>query len=258
MHNRLKLVKNKEILKRIDDYIDGWKNWSIRWWLGRCAKEGKPIWCSFMTLYRWVFIRWWKYRTLLKHPCWYSKIDKEKAYGQYHSLATVDERPEVINNRERIWDFECDTVVTCRWWTWCLLTMVDRKSRYLKIRLLESWTAEQVYLWMLDVIQSLRKENYPVHSLTIDNWKEFSKIRDFQKMGIELYRCHAYSSYEKWTNERNNREIRVFLPKKSNLWLETMESIQAIENLINNMPRRILDYSTAYEVFTNKEVRYIL
>ena len=44
----------------------------------------------------------------------------------------IDSRPEEIELRQRIWDWEWDTVVWIRWWSKeVILTNVERKSLYL-------------------------------------------------------------------------------------------------------------------------------
>ena len=95
-----------------------------------------------------------------------------------------------------------------------------------------------------------------VKSLTIDNWTEFSKIRRFRKKWIKIYRCHAYSSYEKWTNERHNWMIRWRIPKGYDISLIDEESIAEIEKTLNHKPRKILWYRTPYEVYHNLELKY--
>lgn len=61
-----------------------------------------------------------------------------------------------------------------------------------------------------------------------------------------LYR---YSSYERGTNERLNREIRRMIPKGSDLTKYTDKQIQVIEDWMNNYPRQVLGFATPNELF---------
>lgn len=65
----------------------------------------------------------------------------------------------------------------------------------------------------------------------------------------EIYYCHPYSSYERGTNERLNREIRRKIPKGSDLTKYSAQDIQDVENWLNDYPRQILDFATPNELF---------
>lgn len=65
----------------------------------------------------------------------------------------------------------------------------------------------------------------------------------------DFYYCHPYSSYERGTNERINRDIRRLIPKGTDLASFSVEEIQLIENWVNNYPRAIFDYSTSAAKF---------
>ena len=71
-----------------------------------------------------------------------------------------------------------------------------------------------------------------------------------------VYYCHPYSSYERGTNERLNREIRRLIPKGSNLAKYSHEDIKSVEAWVNNYPREVLGYATSAETF-EKQLRLI-
>ena len=136
-------------------------------------------------------------------------------------------------------------------WKYWLVTLVDRKSRYEIIKKVKDLKWETVWRAIKEAIE--RKE---VKSLTIDNWCEFSKIRNFRKIWIKIYRCHAYSSWEKWTNERHNWMIRWRIPKGYDISQISEESITKIETILNHKPRKILWYRTPYEVYHSIDLKY--
>lgn len=63
-----------------------------------------------------------------------------------------------------------------------------------------------------------------------------------------IYFAHSYSSWERGSNENQNRMIRRFVPKGSDIANFSDEDIQEIEDWMNNYPRKILGYRTANQV----------
>lgn len=95
-------------------------------------------------------------------------------------------------------------------------------------------------------------------SITVDNGSEF---KDF--IGIEqsiflsekrtyLFYCHPYSSWERGSNENNNKLIRRHIPKGTNLDNISNTEIKNIEKWINNYPRKLFGYNTSAELFAEE------
>lgn len=167
---------------------------------------------------------------------------------QIQDRRMIDERPEIVDERKRIGDWEWDTVI----WkdrSGAILTMVDRKSGYLKIYQLKRWKQAQ---WVTDTLSSFWK-HLPKNkrkTLTLDNGREFSehKMIEFETW-TRVYFAHPYHSWERWTNENTNWLIRQYLPKKTDFSHITQEDLKKIEKEINSRPRKRLNYSTPYQVF---------
>lgn len=101
---------------------------------------------------------------------------------------SIEERPESINNREKLGDFEIDTVIQTRAKNECLLTLTDRKSRYQIIRLIPDKSSTSVNHALKAILK-----NYQINSITADNGTEFSRLADvFDPKHI--YYAHPYSS----------------------------------------------------------------
>lgn len=66
---------------------------------------------------------------------------------------------------------------------------------------------------------------------------------------LTVYYAHPYSSWERGTNERNNRIIRRYFPKGKSLAKVTQKQCDAVAASINAMPRKVLDWHTAQELF---------
>ena len=90
------------------------------------------------------------------------------------------------------------------------------------------------------------------HSITFDNGTEFASHEKIaEKLNLETYFCHPYHSWEKGSVENTNGLIRRFFPKKTDFDLILWRDIKAVENLLNNRPRKSLKYLTPNEVLRN-------
>jgi transposase, IS30 family len=88
-------------------------------------------------------------------------------------------------------------------------------------------------------------------SVTFDNGSEFlnwepleASVLKAEEKRTMVYFAHSYSSWERGTNENHNRMIRRFVPKGLDIGGFDDKEIKAIENWMNNYPRRILGYNT--------------
>lgn len=170
------------------------------------------------------------------------KAKKKQASPNFKPLGkSIEERPDSINKRENIGDFEMDTVIQTRTKNECLLTLTDRKSRYQMIRLIPDKSTPSVN----QALKAILKE-YPINSITADNGTEFSRLSDVLDPE-NIYYAHPYSSWERGTNENHNRLIRRWLPKGSKN--ATPQQVAFIENWINNYPKRILNYFSPKMIF---------
>ena len=208
--------------------------------------------CATSTAYNWIRDVWWEMEWLLKHKSfWYHKKWDRRKYNMYYDIETISDRDIFIQNREEIWHWECDTIVSGKDGKWWLVTMIDRKTRLEIIKKVPNLKWTTVFKAMYDGLKWKI-----VKSLTIDNWKEFSKIRRFKKLWVKIYRCHAYSSREKWTNERHNWLIRWWIPKGYDISLIDEVTISKIEKILNHKPRKILWYRTPFESYYNLQLKY--
>lgn len=87
-------------------------------------------------------------------------------------------------------------------------------------------------------------------SITSDNGVEFSNLQSIlNKYGIEVYYTHPYSSFERGTNERHNGLIRRFIPKGKSIKDVSLDTIERIQNWMNTLPRKLLNYKTPEKLF---------
>ncbi len=166
--------------------------------------------------------------------------------GQIKGRVSIDERPDVVNQRTRIGDWEADTVIGKQGGT-VLVTLVERKTRWSMIGKAPNRTAQEVTTVILERLHPLMSH---VQTLTYDNGKEFSQHQEISKeLHCSGYFAHPYHSWERGLNENTNGLIRQFFPKGKDLSEVTDAEVQEVMNKLNNRPRKCLGFKTPNQVF---------
>jgi IS30 family transposase len=161
--------------------------------------------------------------------------------------APIDDRPEVIEQRLRLGDFEGDTILGPAG-TGGLATLVDRKSRYTIIVKIQSKDADHVHQKLKERLRELDEEHR--HSITFDNGTEFARCHRLEKhLGMKLYFADPGCPYQRGTNENTNGLIRQYFPKGTEFREVSHYDVRRAENHLNNRPRECLGFRTPTEVF---------
>jgi len=159
----------------------------------------------------------------------------------------IDGRPEVIERRLRLGDFEGDTVLGPAG-TGGLATLVDRKSRYTILVKIKSKNADHVHRKIRDRLKELDEEHRK--SITFDNGTEFARCHRLEKhLGMKLYFADPGCPHQRGTNENGNGLTRQYFPKGTDFRDVSHHEVREVENRQNNRPRRCLGYRTPAEVF---------
>lgn len=171
---------------------------------------------------------------------------------------SIENRPDEVKDRETFGHWEMDTVKGKRGVTKsCMLVLTERKTRDEIIFKLKDQKAESV----VDALDRLEKKwgdmFYKVfRSITVDNGVEFSDYEGMERSALRpgekrtfLFYCHPYSSWERGSNENQNKLIRRHIPKGEDFDEKQDRDIEYIENWINNYPRGIFGYKTSAELF---------
>lgn len=249
-----KRYKNEWVIQYIGDKIANDK-WSPEQIAGRLYLE-KGFNISFKTIYNWIdkgvfenitYYKSYTFKRLLRRKGKKSKISKTpKDILKIENH--IKDRPKYINNRERIGDFEADTVLGKQGKS-CLVTLVDRRSRYLQIRKIDAKKSNLVEEAILDIIK-----NNVVHTITPDRGTEFAKYKNIEeKTGVTFYFTEGGSPWQKGSNENTNGLIREFIPKGKDISEYTKDYIAEIEKAINNRPRKCLGWKSAEEVYLQEK-----
>ena len=174
--------------------------------------------------------------------------------GRIPQAVSIDNRPIVVDSKERIGDWEGDTVIGKRH-SGALVTLVDRYSCYLVMGAVNRRTSELVGKAMAELLLPYRDR---VHTITLEKGMEFADHQWVSKvLQADIYFAHPYSSWELGLNENTNKLVRQYLPKSRDLRGVTDEEVKVVMDVLNNRPRKNLGYLTPNEVFLDKKVELI-
>lgn len=178
---------------------------------------------------------------------------KNRKTAQLKDRIFIDIRPRIINKRQRFGDWEGDFIVSGKNGKGALLVLRERKARYTIIQKIESRNTDIINEYIYQLTGGLVCFN----SLTIDNDISFKKHKQLSELlGCPVYFCHAYHSWEKGGIENENKLIRQYVPKRSDISQYTDEYIQEIQDKLNNRPRKCLKFKTSLEVMMgNKQFK---
>lgn len=228
------------------------QEWSPEQIEGRIKQQypGEPERCvSAQTIYNWIEEsedrEHWE--SLLRRRGKRPSRRKPKETGEG---ARIADRPEVIEDRLRLGDFEGDTVLGPPG-TGGLATLVDRKSRYTIILKVRSKQADHVHQRLKERLKELEEERR--RSITFDNGTEFARCDRLEKhLGIKLYYADPGCPYQRGSNENTNGLIRQYFPKGTDFRYISHHEVRRVEKLLNNRPRACLGFRTPDEVFFEK------
>ena len=162
--------------------------------------------------------------------------------GKIKDRVTIEKRPEIVNQRARLGDYEIDLIVGPKN-RGAILTAIDRKSRYCLLHKLSGKTAEEVKVSVIEILKP-----YSLHTITSDNGTEFTEHKDIaSQLNIDYYFANPYASYERGSIENLNGLVRQYIPKGTDFSDIKIADIERIENKLNNRPRKILDFLTPIE-----------
>ena len=176
-------------------------------------------------------------------------LPRNACYNTIQPERIIPHWPDVIRNRQRLGDWEGDTVYGGVG-KGLLVTQVDRKSRYLCAALLPKRDAVLTRQTIVKMLHGL-----PVCSISLDNGSEFSQFRELEaQLHTHVYFAEPHKPWQRGTNENTNDILRFFFPKGFDFHSITQEDVDAVVDLLNNRPRKCLDWATPSEIFWGKSV----
>ncbi|MHA3065160.1 IS30 family transposase [Lacticaseibacillus saniviri] len=175
--------------------------------------------------------------------------------GKFNDTLSIHDRPLGAVNRTRFGHWEGDTV-RGKTGRSALVTLVDRKSRYLLADRIPKVNARAVSQTMIDLLQSVSPGK--VQTVTPDRGTEFARYREVAKaLDTTVYFPDPHAPYQRGTNENTNGLIREYFPRNTDLDLLSDIEIQAFVDKLNHRPRKVLGWKTPHEVFFGQTLHLI-
>ena len=152
----------------------------------------------------------------------------------------------MVNNRERVGDWEADSIIGKNH-KGAIATLDERKTKLRLAVPLPGKKAKAVKQVMIGVLKPLEKY---VKAIKYDNGKEFVQHEEVAKaLKCDSYFASPYHSWERGQNENANGLLRQYFPKSMELNNVTEKEVIIAVDKLNNRPGKCLDYKTPYEAF---------
>lgn len=224
-----------------------WSPEQISWRL----RKHKRLSIGVTTIYRWLRrdkaaggSLWLRTRQLSKRYRKGYRVADHR--GRMGGKTPISQRPASVEHRGEFGHWEGDTVMG-KDGRHCLLTLVERKTRWVRIIKLPARQAAEVNKALA---RELRRGVLKMKSLTLDNGTEFHGFQQLQdELGMKVYFAQPYHSWERGTNENTNGLIRQYLPKGMCFKEVTQRHCDQIERELNDRPRKVLGFDTPNEAY---------
>lgn len=241
-------MEDPEVREYVEQKLSQW--WSPDQIAGRMRRESRGKQrrqVSHQTIYAWINRRAPHWKAYLRRGG--RPVERR---GKPRDLVRIDGRPDVINRRRRYGDWEGDTIVG-KGRRSALVTLVDRKSGYVRIGRADDMTAATTTRVLRrrlgDLPAAMRR------SITFDNGKEFLNHHQIaRQLTVSVFFAWPYKSWQRGTSENTNGLLRQFFPKRTDFTRISHQAVARVETLLNERPRKRLGYRTPLEVLGQRIV----
>ncbi|HHW7876899.1 TPA: IS30 family transposase [Staphylococcus aureus] len=151
--------------------------------------------------------------------------------------------PAKANSREEYGHYEVDTIWSRRPSTYCLVTIIERKTRYLYARKLHTRKSSMVCYTIIDILKDLNPK-----TITMDRGKEFAHYEILEsRLNCSVYFSDLGCPYQRGSIENANGLLRQYFPKGTDFCNITSKELDNAVSDINLRPRMIFNYISSYE-----------
>lgn len=233
----------KEVIRLLTE--EQWSPEQISGWMKRKGLE----WVSHETIYKLVREDKACGGTLYTHLRHRGR-HRHRPVGKFIPIRNrvgIEERPEIVDRRGRMGDWEMDTIVG-RNGRDAIVVLTERLSRFTIMRRSPCGkNAESVADTVIDMLLPYKEV---VHTITTDNGTEFAEHqRIAKKLDAKIYFAHPYSSWEKGLVENTNKLIRQYIPKQSDFRDLSDDFIHSVQLKLNSRPREKLNFDAPKNKF---------
>ena len=238
----------KETWAKIEEKLrEDWSPEQVSNWL----KKNTDTAVSHEWIYQYIYMNKRTGGDLHKHlRCQKKRRKRAGDYdrrGKIPNQVSIEERPEIVEKRELLGDWEADTIIGSGK-RGAIVTLVERKSRFTLLKQVTRRTAAAVEEAILDLLRPFQAST---HTITFDNGKEFANHQTIaRELQANMFFAHPYSSWERGTNENTNGLIRQYFPKGSDFSSITDDQISFVKERLNGRPRKCLDFQAPVMVFS--------
>ena len=232
-----------------------WSPQQIAGWLKRTFAGDETMQVSHETLYKTLFIqaRGALKKELLQHLRRARSIrrsrhhtQKTDDHGRITDTVSIRERPAAVEDRAVPGHWEGDLLFGSN--NSQIATLVERHTRYVMLARVTSKDTETVVNALIKQAHKLPRELYK--SLTWDRGKEMADHQRFSlDTNIKVYFCDPHSPWQRGSNENTNGLLRQYFPKGMDLSNVSQNKLNAVAKLLNERPRKTLDFETPAERF---------
>ena len=248
-HHRHPLKNNFIYAYVLEKLQEGWSPEQID---GRLKlKNGHRI-ISYECIYQFIFNaknkdkKLWEYLPL-KRKRRTKKYGRKSQRVRIPNRVTIHLRSKSVERRMQFGHWEADSVIGCQTKSKIIHTEVERKTRYLQARIIDSKSSRDTIEIQKQIFSEL-----PARTVTMDNGTEFVKHEELNKLGIKTFFADPYCSGQRGTNENTNGLIRRYLPKKTNFENLGQDELDDIVFEINSRPKKVLRFQTPQEVLESE------
>ena len=235
-----------QITKKIQE------NWSPEQISGRLNSViDNPINVSHETIYKFIWADKKQggelYKNLRRKAKKYTSRSKDKQAGRgfIKDRVGIEERPESVDKRSRIGDWEIDLVIG-KGHSGALLTIVERVTRYTVTKRIFDKSARTVTDATIELLAPFKDS---VLTITADNGKEFAYHKEVSKLlACDYFFADPYCSWQRGLNENTNGLLRQYWPKSTDFKLICDEALKRNLIQLNDRPRKVLLFKTPFEL----------
>ena len=171
---------------------------------------------------------------------------KHNGLGQVKDAVSISERPASVEDRAVLGHWEGDLIGGSK--NSYVATLVERHSRYVMLIKVANKDTNSVISGVIKQSRRLPKELYK--SLTWDRGKELADHpRLTMATEVDVYFCDPHSPWQRGSNENTTRLPRQYLPRGTDLSVQSRAKLSAIAWQLNEPPRKTLQYQTPAEKF---------
>jgi IS30 family transposase len=229
-----------------------WSPQQISSWLRMSYPDDPSMHISHETIYRTLYVqaRGALKKELVTHlrrqqPLRHNRIKRARhGQGDIVGAVSISERPPQIEDRAVPGHWEGDLLAGT--YHSQIVTLVERRSRYVVLIRLESKDSETVTSALIRRVKHLPEGL--MRSLTWDRGPEMARHKTFTiATDVQVYFCDPRSPWQRGSNENTNGLLRQYFPKGMDLRGVTQTQLDAVADRLNTRPRETLNWKTPAE-----------